>query len=213
MLLAHKLFVITSIVIFTLFFQGFVVTNYSLFPTLDLTNKWFTGMFPFIILGFFWAILEQARLKVKTILKIFLSVLLLNVLVAYPFAKYSGLSEMYFANKYKKLDDDFLKANPAVVNLDSYKKFKKGMNSLDPFAYDEAKINYFNIKSVDEYMSDLIRITTNHSNIPELKTKLAEIDTDHYISIFEYHEFIKVVKTLPVTKETAVYKTIYDKIR
>lgn len=213
MLLAHKLFVVFSIIVFTLFFQGFVVTNYSLFPTLDVTNKWFTGIFPFIMLGFFWAILEQARLKVKTILKIFLSVVFLNVLVAYPFAKYSGLSEMYLAHEYKKLDDDFLKANPAVVDLDSYKNFKKGMESLDPFAYDHAKTNYYNIKSVDEYMSDLIRITTNNSNIPELKVKLAEIDTDHYISVAEYREFIEVVKILPVTKETEVYRTIYNKIR
>lgn len=213
MLLSHKLFVGFSIIIFTMLFQGFVITNYSLFPTLNLANKWFTTIFPFIILGFFWAILEQARLKVKTILKIFLSVVFLNVLIAYPFAKYSGLSEIYMAHKYKKLDDDFLKANPAVVNLESYQNFKKGMETLDPFAYDNAKQNYYNIKSVDEYMSDLIRITTNNSNISELKVKLAEIDDDHYISVAEYLKFIEVVKTLPVTKETEVYRTIYYKIR
>jgi hypothetical protein len=123
------------------------------------------------------------------------------------------LTDIYISREYSKLNEEFLKANPAVVDLPLYIEFKNNMDKLDPVGFGKAKKQYYDIKSVDEYMSDLIRITTNNSNLAPLKVKLAEIDSDHYISMEEYQSFINVANTLPESKESQVYKNIYSKLR
>lgn len=212
MLKAHKIFAAISLLVFTIVAQGYIITNYTKFPTLDTLNKAFILIFPFIMLGFLWGVLEQSRLHWKVILKLVIAMVLANIVLGAILVKFTDLSDMYVAREYKELDEKFLKANPAVVNLELYKEFKHNMDNLEPIGLDKANKNYYHIKSVDEYMADLIRITTNDSSIQELKAKLVEIDADHYISIMEYDDFVKVVKTLPETKETQVYKTIYSKI-
>lgn len=212
MLLSHKIFVAVSLATFTLFFQGYILTNYSLFSTLDTFNKVFTIVFPFVMMGFLWGMLEQSRLKAMTILKMIVVMILSNIVLGAVLVKFTGLTDMYIAHEYKSTNEAFLNANPAVVNLDKYKEFKHNMDNLNPNGLAQAKKDYYYIKSVEEYMADLIRITTNNSSITELKVKLAEIDSDHYISIMEYDDFVKVVRTLPESKETQVYKNIYSRI-
>lgn len=212
MLKAHKIFAAISLLAFTVMAQGYIITNYAKFPTLDTLNKAFILMFPFIMLGFLWGLLEQSRFDWKVILKLVIGMVLVNIVLGFILVRFTHLSDLYVEREYKILDEKFLKANPAVVNLKLYKAFKHDMDNLNPVGLDKANKNYYHIKSVDEYMADLIRVTTNDSDITELKDKLAEIDADHYISIMEYDEFIKVTKNLPETKETQVYKNIYSKI-
>lgn len=213
MLTSHKIFVAVSLTVFTLFFQGYILTNYSLFSTLDTFNKIFTVVFPFVVPAFLWCLLEQAKLKWRTILKIMMVMVLFNMVLGAVLVKFTSLTDIYISREYSKLNEEFLKANPAVVDLPLYVDFKNNMDKLDPVGLSQAKKQYYDIKSVDEYMSDLIRITTNNSNLTPLKLKLAEIDSDHYISIEEYQSFINVTKTLPESKESQVYKNIYSKLR
>lgn len=212
MLKAHKIFAAVSVTIFTIFLQGYILTNFSLFPTLGTFDKVFTIIFPFMMLTFLWCLLEQAKYKWRTILKIMVAVVVFNIALGAVLSKFTHLTDIYVSREYNKVNEAFLQANPAVVNLEQYKTFKHNMDNLDAYGLAEAKKNYYNIKSVDGYMADLIRITTNNSAIPELKVKLAEIDSDHYISIMEYDDFVKLVNTLPETKETQVYKNIYNKL-
>lgn len=213
MLRAHKIFAGVSLIVFTLFFQGYISTNYSLFPTMGTFNKIFTVVFPFVMSAFLWCLLEQSKLKWRTILKVMLAMIVFNIVLGAILVKFTNLKDIYISREYKKLNEDFLKANPAVVDLPLYIEFKNNMDKLDPVGLGQAKKQYYDIKSVDEYMSDLIRITTNNSNLTPLKVKLSEIDSDHYISIQEYQNFVNVAKTLPKSKESEVYKTIYSKIR
>lgn len=213
MLTSHKIFVAVSLTVFTLFFQGYILTNYSLFSTLDTFNKIFTVVFPFVMSAFLWCLLEQTKLKWRAILKIMVVMVLFNMVLGSVLVKFTSLTDIYISREYSKLNEDFLKANPAVVELPLYVEFKNNMDKLDPVGLGQAKKQYYDIKSVDEYMSDLIRITTNNSNLTPLKVKLAEIDNDHYISIEEYQSFVNVAKTLPESKESQVYKNIYNKIR
>jgi hypothetical protein len=213
MLTSHKIFVAVSLTVFTLFFQGYILTNYSLFSTLDTFNKIFTVVFPFVMPAFLWCLLEQAKLKWQTILKIMVVMVLFNMALGAVLVKFTSLTDIYISREYSKLNEEFLKANPAVVDLPLYIEFKNNMDKLDPVGFGKAKKQYYDIKSVDEYMSDLIRITTNNSNLAPLKVKLAEIDSDHYISMEEYQSFINVANTLPESKESQVYKNIYSKLR
>lgn len=213
MLTSHKIFVAFSLILFTLFFQGYILTNYSLFSTLDAFNQIFTVVFPFIMSAFLWCLLEQAKLKWRTILKIMLVMVGFNMALGAVLVKFTSLTDIYISREYSKLNEDFLKANPAVVDLPLYIEFKNNMDKLDPVGLSQTKKQYYDIKSVDEYMADLIRVTTNNSNLTPLKVKLTEIDSDHYISIAEYQSFINVAKTLPESKESQVYKNIYSKIR
>lgn len=212
MLKAHKIFAAVSVTIFTIFLQGYILTNFSLFPTLGTFDKVFTIIFPFMMLTFLWCLLEQSKYKWRTILKIMVVMVVFNIALGAVLSKFTRLTDIYVSREYNKVNEAFLQANPAVVNLEQYKTFKHNMDNLDAYGLAEAKKNYYNIKSVDGYMADLIRITTNNSAIPELKVKLAEIDSDHYISIMEYDDFVKLVNTLPETKETQVYKNIYNKL-
>jgi hypothetical protein len=212
MLKAHKIFAAVSVTIFTIFLQGYILTNFSLFPTLGTFDKVFTIIFPFMMLSFLWCLLEQSKYKWRTILKIMVAMVVFNTALGAVLSKFTHLTDIYVSREYNKVNEAFLQANPAVVNLEQYKTFKHNMDNLDAYGLAEAKKNYYNIKSVDGYMADLIRITTNNSAIPELKVKLAEIDSDHYISIMEYDDFVKLVKTLPESKETQVYKNIYNKL-
>jgi hypothetical protein len=212
MLKAHKIFAAVSVTIFTIFLQGYILTNFSLFPTLGTFDKVFTIIFPFMMLSFLWCLLEQSKYKWRTILKIMVAMVVFNTALGAVLSKFTHLTDIYVSREYNKANEAFLHANPAVVNLEQYKTFKHNMDNLDAYGLAEAKKNYYNIKSVDGYMADLIRITTNNSAIPELKVKLAEIDSDHYISIMEYDDFVKLVKTLPESKETQVYKNIYNKL-
>lgn len=212
MLKAHKIFATISLLIFTVIAQGYIVTNYATFSTLDTINKVFTLVFPLIFIGFLWGILEQSRLHWKIILNLVIGTFLANIILGLILVNTTDFPEQYLTKKYQDINDVFVKTNPDVVKLEQYKEFKHSMDILDPSGLQKAKDNYYHIKSVEDYMADLIRVTTNGSNIPELKAKLAEIDADHYISIIEYHDFVKVVKSLPETKETQVYKNIYDKI-
>lgn len=213
MLKAHKIFAAVSVTLFTLFVQGYILTNFSLFPTLGTFDKVFTFTFPFVMSAFLWCLLEQSRLKWRTILKIMVAMVILNIVLGAVLVKFTSLTDIYIAREYKKLNEDFLKANLTVVNTPLYVTFKDNMEKLDPVGLADAKKNYYDIKSVDEYMSDLIRITTNNSTLTALKDKLAEIDNDHYISLSEYQSFIDIAKTLPDSKEAQVYKNIYNKIR
>lgn len=212
MLKAHKIFATISLLVFTVMVQGYIVTNYATFSTLDTINKVFTLVFPMIFIGFLWGVLEQSRLHWKIIIKLVIGTLLANIILGFIFVKTTDFPEQYLTRKYQDMNDVFVKTNPDVIQLEQYKAFKHSMDMLDPSGLQKAKDNYYHIKSVEGYMADLIRVTTNASNIPELKAKLAEIDADHYISIMEYDEFVKVVRTLPETKETQVYKNIYSKI-
>lgn len=212
MLKAHKIFATISLLAFTIMVQGYIVTNYATFSTLDTINKVFTMVFPLIFIGFLWGVLEQSRLHWKIIVNLVVGILLANIILGFIIVKTTDFPEQYLTKKYQDMNDVFVKTNPDVVQLEQYKEFKHSMDLLDPIGLQKAKDNYYHIKSVEGYMADLIRITTNGSNIPELKAKLAEIDADHYISIMEYDDFVKLVKTLPETKETQVYKNIYSKI-
>lgn len=212
MLKAHKIFAAVSVTIFTIFLQGYILTNFSLFPTLGTFDKVFTIIFPFMMLTFLWCLLEQSKYKWRTILKIMVVMVVFNIALGAVLSKFTRLTDIYVSREYNKVNEAFLQANPAVVNLEQYKTFKHNMDNLDAYGLAEAKKNYYNIKSVDGYMADLIRITTNNSAIPELKVKLAEIDNDNYISIMEYDDFVKLVRTLPESKETQVYKNIYNKL-
>lgn len=213
MLIAHKIFAAVSVTFFTLLAQGYILTNYSLFPTLGAFEKVFTIVFPIVMSAFLWCLLEQSKLKWRTILKIMVVMVLFNIALGLVLVKFTNLPDLYIAKEYKKLNEDFLTANPAVVDLPLYIEFKHNMDKLDPVGLGQAKKQYYDIKSVDEYMADLIRITTNNSNLTPLKVKLAEIDSDHYISIEEYQSFVNVARTLPESKESQVYKNIYSKIR
>lgn len=213
MLLAHKIFATISLIVFSLLFQAYFITNYPLFQTLDTFNKVFTITFQFLMIGFLWALLDQSKLKTLTILKLLVLMFILNICSGIIITKFTDLTDIYVKREYASIDKDLLETNPAVVEQPLYKEFKTNMDKVDPFGLSAAKKNYYNIKSVNEYMADLIRITTTNSNLSELKVKLAEIDNDHYITVKEYDSFIKIVNTLPDSKESQVYKTIYSRIR